>query len=216
MIARGSQLGHGEDDGEMKATRHRNQAGNGGFTLPEVLITTAIVGIVTAGVYRVFIGTLLETKAGTSQAVYIDWGRRAASRIMRYVEQGQSVTVPNPHKMLITSIDISVYPPVTTVATLEFTDADSDPSTLADNALTYDPDTSVSGDERTVCTHVTPIAGTPMFKVYAAAPQSVLVRFHVGDASPSEPRYYESGPGYQGLEIRFAATPRDIHQQWQL
>ena len=73
-----------------------------------------------------------------------------------------------------------------------------------------------SGDERTVCTHVTPISNAPMFKVYAAAPQSVMVRFHVGDASPSEPRRYESGPGYQGLEVRFAATPRDIHQQWQL
>ena len=92
---------------------------------------------------------------------------------------------------------------------IRFIDEDSDPTTLGDNVLQVDPDISVASNETVLCDFVSAIPGEEMFQIVPSSPRSALVVFHVGERPPNGAPQLLAGQGYQGIEIRCAATPRN-------
>ena len=56
---------------------------------------------------------------------------------------------------------------------------------------------------------ISPIDGEPMFQIASTSPRTALVSFHVGDLPPAGGGTLLLGGGYQGVEVRAAATPRN-------
>ena len=65
-----------------------------------------------------------------------------------------------------------------------------------------------------LCRNVTALTdGSPIFSVVATTPQAIRIGFHVGDDPDGAEGRNTTGYGYQGLEVRFSATPRNL-QLW--
>jgi hypothetical protein len=182
--------------------------GNAGFTLPEVAIASGLLVFVCAGVLAAFLTGLKMSVAGGNQVRFTALGREAAQKISRFVEDGKSVGVTTQGLEIVT-VNLMA-------ARIYLDDRDGDPDTVADNFLMYDPDSDplVTGDEREICNYVSPIPGEPMFSLVPATPDAVSVCFHVGDGTNiSHASFSGTGEGYQGVEVRVSATPRNL-QRW--
>lgn len=177
-----------------------------GFTLPEVLIASSVLVMVATAALAAFMTALKMSVAGGNQVRFTAMGREASQRIARYVEEGKSVGVSGNGLEIVT---VNLRP-----ARIYFVDTDGDPETVSDNLLIYDPDLSVSGDEVEICDYVSPIPGESMFSIVPATPDAASVRFHVGDGTNvSHTEFSGTGQGYQGVQVRVSATPRNL-QRW--
>jgi hypothetical protein len=97
------------------------------------------------------------------------------------------------------------------VARISFNDGDSNPSSTEDNTLRYTPDAIAGSEAKDLCSHVMPIGDSAIFQVLPTSPISVVVRFHLGDGYLDADRdAHITGKGYQGVEVRFSATPRNL------
>ena len=190
----------------MKTVKYSMIKGIPGYTLIEILVATALFGLVAAGGYLAFSHALRLTRAGEFQVHFTSMGRAAAQKIARYVERGKAVGV-SAGGLTIIMINL-------TSAQIRFQDGDGDISSVKDNCLIYDPDTTVAGNEEILCSHVSSIAGEPMFSIIAASPSAARVHFHVGDGTNIQDADFSgTGAGYQGIEVRVSATPRNL-QRW--
>ena len=182
----------------------RGSRSKNGFTLTEVMVATGLFGIVSAGVFHAFSASGLQTRAGQSQVHFANEGRIAAQVIATYIEKGKAASA--------STNGISIVLPDYVLAQIRFEDGDGLIETVEDNRLVYDPDVDEDGAVEELCRYVSPIAGEEMFR--ASSPGSVGLSFHVGDGTdPSYTSFSGSGSGYQGIEIRMSATPRNM-QRW--
>jgi len=175
-----------------------------GFTLIEVLVASSIAVLVSAGIYSVFISELKGMRSGSNQALFIARARGAEQRISRTVRQSKYFEIPNAWTLYL-------YDPENERTIIEYADLDDNPETLEDNVLLCTPP---DGDPFPICAYVSPIsADTDLFSIVPTTPKSIQVCIHVGDDLNAENDNKKTGRGYQGVEMRFSATPRNI-QYW--
>jgi len=174
-----------------------------GFTLVEVMIAVSIFIVLIAMAIAAYTSTMRFASEGSTHVNFIDTARAAEQQILKYVQAGGAVGVE--------AEAIRLYMPDDTIARIKFEDDDGDPQTVADNRLVYDPNESVANNDVEICREVSPIDGEPMFKLVATSPRSVILSFHVGEVPPEDSDGSEllAGQGYQGVEVRVSATPRN-------
>ena len=173
-----------------------------GFTLTETIFATCIFAAVSAGIYSVFVQSQLDIRSGTSQASFIAMARLSQQQITELIQEGQAVSIYDNY--------IDIQTTNNQVARISFVDGDSNPNSADDNVLRYIPNAIGGSEGRDLCRFVMPI-GDAMFQALPTSPMSVMIRYHVGDGMMEEDRdAHTSGRGYQGVEVRFSATPRNL------
>jgi prepilin-type N-terminal cleavage/methylation domain-containing protein len=179
----------------------------GGFTLTEVMVAAFVSAIIAAGIFSALSILTLQTRAGMSQLGFIQEARRAQQRLVREVQQSKYFEIRDEGRLLL------LYSVDNTLTQIRYVDEDDNPRTVADNRIeVIRPD----GERRVICRHVSLLQGdVPVFRTQGAGARAVMMAFHVGDstAAHAAERRYETGPGYQGVEVRVAATPRNL-QRW--
>lgn len=185
----------------MRLMRQRTKAG---FSLVEAMFSMGLFGMVAAMLYGAFIDALLDTRAGTSQARFTAMARASEQQILRYVQKGMAIWVSDN--------SVIVWSTNNTVGSIYYLDGDGNPGTVEDNKLVYLPSLwAAEGSALTISTHISRIGDKPFFSLVPTSPDSVGVCYHVGDGLLEDDRSaYKSGAGYQGVEVRFAATPRNL------
>ncbi|HBA85830.1 MAG TPA: hypothetical protein DCZ95_17240 [Verrucomicrobia bacterium] len=177
----------------------------GGFTLTEVIFSVFLFTLASAGVYKTFIQTALNVKAGNSQASFVAMGRSAEQKILKYIQQARAVAPQSTYLDIMTTDS--------GIARIYFEDMDGNPYTAEDNFLRYKANyLDNNSPVETLCGHVSFLDGE-MFRNLSidAQANSVQVSFHVGDGwSYQDTDTYGTGAGYQGVEVRFSATPRNV------
>ncbi|MCK5849359.1 MAG: type II secretion system protein [Kiritimatiellae bacterium] len=177
-----------------------------GYTLLEVMVSSAIMSLVVTAAMSAFWFAGRMTRAGGYQVEFNAMGRIASQKITRYIENGRAVAVSS-NGLDIMQVDLRC-------SRLFYRDADGDSSTIEDNCIVYDPDISSAGKEKILCSHVTPIDEEPIFSIIPSTPNVAKMKFHVGDGTNIQHTSFSgTGQGYQGLEIRVSATPRNL-QRW--
>jgi prepilin-type N-terminal cleavage/methylation domain-containing protein len=191
--------------GEMMRNATRGP-GRAGFTLPELSVAVGIGAFVTVGMLVLFSDVSRWSRANGYQIQFSSMARTASQKIVRCIENGRSVGIGS-NGLDIVTVNMRV-------AQIRFEDADGCLDTEADNRLMYDPDTSAASGERVLCTHVSSIPGVAMFEIVPSSPNSVSIRFHVGDSTnEADAAFSGTGTGYQGVEVRVSASPRNL-QRW--
>ncbi|MBN2301279.1 MAG: prepilin-type N-terminal cleavage/methylation domain-containing protein [Lentisphaerae bacterium] len=188
----------------------KSETGNGkyksGFTVIEMVVATMVSGIVVAAAMTAVVFAAKMVRAGNSQVEFNGAARLAAEKIVRYVEVGKAVsTVANGLDIMMVDF---------TFATIRFVDLDGDLDTVEDNTIRYDADGAGAGSAEILCKNVTPIDGEPMFAIIPSSRDVARVCFHVGDGSSIWHAFFTgTGQGYQGIQIRVSAAPRNL-QMW--
>ena len=181
-------------------------ADRAGFTLLEAVFAAALFGLVMVAVFAAFSTATRLARAGVSQVRFTAQGRVAAQKITRIIEEAKAVGASSNALNLVTLGFGS--------SRIYFDSGDGDVSSVADNTLVYVPVVGATGGVETLCTHVSPVAGTPMFSVSVSTSAAARVVFHVGDGTNVEDAVFtRTGMGYQGLEVRLSASPRNL-QLW--
>lgn len=178
-----------------------------GFTLAETVIALSVSSLVVLGVMMFYRGVMVQARGGSSQCRYMALGRQAQQKLTSFVREGKAIGVQTNRVVILQKTDL--------MAAIEYIDGDNNPSTVADNVIRYDPDVWVRGDEKIVCAFVRPVDGqTNIFSVVPNSPASVRIEFHLGDSTNLlDSSSIASGVGYQGVEIRFSVSPRNL-QYW--
>lgn len=165
-----------------------------------MVATTLLVGVVSLSI-SLTVSTLIHAREGSIQLSVIGKARNAKQLIVRNIQQGRAVGADSNHFSIVRA-DFSE-------AAIRFVDGDNNPDTIQDNRLEYDPDITLGGDQVVLCDHVSPVPGEPMFQVLSTSPRSASMTFHVGERAPPGGEDLLSGDGYQGIEIRLSAHPRN-------
>lgn len=179
----------------------------GGFTLTEVMVASSLSALVAAGAFSAFSVASRSALAGRSQVQFNDAARLVSQKLVEYVEEGRTVGVATPNALDIIMLDLRN-------AQIRLVDGDGNPGTVTDNKLVYDPDVNVSGNEKTLCNYVSSIGTNDLFSIVAVSPSAARFCFHIGDGTNvTDASFSGTGPGYQGIEVRISATPRNL-QHW--
>ena len=184
-----------------------------GFTLVEVIIASGLFAIVATMTVGAFCGAFRDSKGCCSQINFTATARIAQQRITKYVENGRSAAV--------VSNGVNIYAiSLTNYCRIAYVDADSNPNTEANNQLIYYPDGTTINNALVLCSRVSPIRTndvSTIFRIISTTPSSVGVAFHVGDLTNATDAVAGSytGQGYQGLDVRFTATPRNLLREYQ-
>lgn len=176
------------------------------FTLAELMVAVGMASPVLVAMMSFGLFSASRIKSGQKQMLFNYKGRFGAERLTQAIQLGRMVTA--------TTDGLTVYVVNADghISQVWYADADANPATIGDNNIWIDPDVDIAGDTRVLIPYVTPITGQPVFAILNGA---LFARFHVGDAAPygaESDRF--SGRGYQGLQIRFVAKPRNIGQVW--
>ena len=181
-----------------------------GFTLAEVVIASGLFAIVATVAVAAFCGAFQDSKGCCWQITFTANGRAAQQRITKYIENGRSAAV--------VSNGVNIYAiSLTNYCRIAYLDADNDPTTEANNELVYYPDGTTTANMLVLCNRVSPITTNVMFRIITTTPCSVGIAFHIGDttnANDASSGSY-SGKGYQGVNMRFTATPRNLMREYQ-
>jgi type II secretory pathway pseudopilin PulG len=181
-----------------------------GFTMAEIVIAAGLFAIVATMTVGAYCGAFRDAKGCCSQINYTATGRIAQQRITKYVENGRSAAV--------VSNGVNIYAiSLTNYSRIAYLDADNNPNTEGNNELVYYPDGTTTNNMSVLCNQVSAITTNTMFRIIATTPCSVGVAFHLGDTTNATDalngRY--SGKGYQGINMRFTATPRNLMREYQ-
>ncbi|MCF7838341.1 MAG: prepilin-type N-terminal cleavage/methylation domain-containing protein [Candidatus Marinimicrobia bacterium] len=175
-----------------------------GFTLPELLVALFLFVIISGSIYGVVFGSLLQIQAGTSQIIFNARARQTQQRLTRLVQQSKYFQV-------VDGRTLHLFDPDNRRTVFRYEDLDNNQETLADNRLVQ---RAPNGDEEVLATAITPVTiGQPIFTVGATGSREVRFAFHVGDFRQGTGQRYGTGPGYQGVIVRFSAAPRNL-QRW--
>lgn len=193
---------------EESAPHARAVSADGGFTLVEVIIASSLFFGIFGLVISVYLNTLEGTHAGLSQMDYTTSAQLSEQKMVRYVEKSKFFNC-------VSGNEIVLYTPNPSNGALEkasllYTGRYDD--RYLENSAIYYVRTNDYGHvlERTALVKcVTAISNQPIFSKQG---KSVCVNYQVGDPADSE-RESSSGPGYQGQEVRFYVTPRNL-QTW--
>ena len=194
----------------MEGTRMKKGKQNGS-TLVEALIAGSLMLLLVLMVTSTMLESLKSTKAGTSQVQYLSNARIAQEKIMKIVNDGWLLKAINNGSQLLVQYD-PVGDKTIVQALIWYQDQDNNVNTTANNLLWYDPNRVVSGDERILLRNVRPLGTNSIFTVVNSGrgAGTARFRFHVGDSSAEYGKFSASGMGYQGVDVKFSATPRDI------
>ena len=182
-----------------------------GFTLVEALIAGSLMLLLVLMVTSTMLESLKSTKAGTSQVQYLSNARIAQEKIMKIVNDGWLLKAINNGSQLLVQYD-PVGDKTIVQGLIWYQDQDNNVNTTANNLLWYDPNRLVSGDERILLRNVRPLGTNAIFTVVngGRGAGTARFRFHVGDSSTELGKFSASGMGYQGVDVKFSATPRDL------
>lgn len=179
-----------------KSWRYRN------MTLTELMFAVTLGALLISLAYPIIITAMQQTKAGTWQAVFIDETRQAQQKINKTVQSQKFLHLRDEHTVELYSIDGD--------QSLLFYDTEGE---HLKNAIVLETPDSTD----VLCRYVNPISDTePIFDVVWNSTNSrkwLRVALHVGDSPEEDEQKYETGPGYQGVELRFTASPRNL-QRW--
>ena len=185
---------------------NKSAKGGAGFTLHETMVSMFLFSMVIAGFYMAFSRSILQTRAGSSQARFVGTARSVQQQVSKYVMSGKAIVVMGDYLYIMTTNN--------RYASVAFRDLDGNPTTMTNNVIVYDPDIWVGGDEVYLCDYVSRIDGENIFSNLPFSPASVKMTFHIGDyTNAASADYYGTGHGYQGVEVRFSAAPRNL-QYW--
>ncbi len=177
-----------------------------GFTLVEIMVAATLffgfVGLITSA----YINTIKGTHAGLSQMNFTSQARLSGQKITRYIESSKFFNCTS-------SSELSLFTPNLTNGVLEqarlrYSCSGSDVSAYQ---IVYEK-LSTYGcvlETKLLASYVTAISNRPIFSKQGKV---VCVSYHIGDPADSE-LGAGSGPGYQGQEVRFYVTPRNL-QTW--
>ena len=174
----------------------------------EILVGTSLSLLVSLAIFTTLVMVNKITYSGNRQVNFNDMARTAQGKIIKIIEESRACSVQSPTVLIL------AYPSADRLiqASLTYVDADNNPATVSNNCIIYDPDTTVSGNEQTICSYVSPIDGSSgIFKMLNISPATVGVSMHVGDAT-NTPGAGILNTGYQGFVLQFSATPRNL--QW--
>jgi type II secretory pathway pseudopilin PulG len=176
------------------------------FTIVEVVIAAGVsVVAMTAVIYMLMYSSktaqsnLSQLHAGTaSRRLYehVGFNTRQAKRIV-VATDGLSVEFTRTDDV---------------VCSYTYVDEDGDPATIMNNRMIFDPDLSVTGDQETVVSGVSPGPGGWIFS--PDNPRPVLImNFRIGDPDddPAHISNAFTGPGAQGVDVLTRITPRNLH-----
>ena len=182
-----------------------------GFTLVEALIAGSLMLLLVLMVTSTMLESLKSTKAGTSQVQYLSNARIAQEKIMKIVNDGWLLKAINSGSQLLVQYD-PVGDKTIVQGLIWYQDQDNNVNTTANNLLWYDPNRVVAGDERILLRNVRPLGTNAIFTVVNSGrgAGTARFRFHVGDSSAEYGKFSASGMGYQGVDVKFSATPRDL------
>ncbi len=184
------------------------QAGGAGFTLIEVIISSSLFFGIFGLIIGVYLNTIRGTHAGLCQMDYTSNAQWSEQKIVRYVEKCKFFNC-------VSENEVVLYTPNPTNGALEkaslrysgrYAEAYLGNSTIS-YVRTNDCGTVLEREVLAKC--VTQINSQPIFSKQG---KSICINYQVGDPSDSERAAY-SGPGYQGQEVRFYVTPRNL-QTW--
>ena len=176
------------------------------FTLAEIMVATSVMTIILGGMITFTVMTNWRFRAGVSQVWFTAEARKGSSRLTTLIENAKLASVKADGNSFY------LINPDDTVSLIYFQNDDGNLNTITDNAIWFDPNTNVAGDAYILIHYVTPWPNTPIF---SGSNGAVVMCFHVGDAAANvsaSDRF--SGPGYQGVRVRWAATPRNVGQVW--
>ncbi|MDD2235673.1 MAG: prepilin-type N-terminal cleavage/methylation domain-containing protein [Kiritimatiellae bacterium] len=200
MIKNSRTIHQGSDGKGAKA------APSSGFTLIEIIIAMALffgfIGVITS----TYLNTLKGTHSGLAQMNYTTQARLSGQKIARYIESCKFFNC-------VSSTELSLFSPnpvsgVLEQSRLRYIQSGSDVSTYQichEKLNTYGCVTETNR----LASYVTAISNQPIFSKRSKV---VYVSYHIGDPAGSE-LATGSGPGYQGQEVRFYVTPRNV-QTW--
>lgn len=177
-----------------------------GFTLIEIIIASALFFGIIGTITSVYLNTLKGAQAGLSQMKYTTQAQLSGQKIMRYIEQSKFFNC-------VSSSELMLYTPNPTNGVLEQGrlryvcggTAVSNCFIRYEKLNQYGCITSTN----LLATFVSAISNQPLFSRQGKV---VCVNYHVGDPATSALNG-GSGPGYQGQEVRFYVTPRNL-QTW--
>ena len=192
---------------------HR-QINRHGFTLTEVIIASGLFAIVATISVGAFCGAFRDSKGCCSQINFTATARIAQQRITKYIENG--------HNASVISNGVNVYD-ITLINywRIAYVDADNNPNTEGNNQLIYYPDGTTTQNSLVLCSRVSPIDNTTnvstIFSIVSTTPSSVGIAFHLGDRTNATDAVNGSvsGMGYQGINVQFTATPRNLLRTYQ-
>lgn len=190
-----------------------------GFSLLEVLVSLAVFGLLAGGVVVALLQSIELSKAGSSQTAVVGDARLAQQKIQSIIHKGIRLGTLTYNGKPAMRIDVDhQHNGSLTHAIMWYQDDDNDPTTEFNNRIWYDPDRYdlyVKTAPEVVVDNVTPIGTNAIFTVFGSGGQAgtARFRFHLGDSDEADySKYSESGKGYQGIEVRFSASPRDLHE----
>ena len=192
----------------MRKASHRQ-----GFTLTEVIIASGLFAIVATMTVGAFCGAFRDSKGCCSQINCTATARIAQQRITKYVENGRSAAV--------VSNGVNIYAiSLTNYCRIAYLDSDNNNNTEANNQLVYYPDGATTNNALVLCCRVSPIQTndtSTIFRIISTTPCSVGLAFHIGDLTNATDAVAGSytGQGYQGIDVRFTATPRNLLREYQ-
>ena len=166
------------------------------MTLTEIMFAVALLAILTAMAYPIIVNAMHQVSAGTWQARFIDEARISQQRLNRVIQQ---------HK----------YMDLLDESTVRLYDIKGDISVVryVDNEIVLEKD----GTTQVLSSFVSPISeDDPIFSYFPSphsSRQRLRIAMHIGDPPDGGERKFETGPGYQGVELRFSASPRNL-QEW--
>lgn len=184
-----------------------------GFTLTEILVATALASLVAAGGYAAFSFALRYVMAGSYQVQFTASGRITGQKIVNYIENGKAVSIGagsnGSPELDIMGINLSN-------SAIRFV-TNGGLTNIQNNMLVYVPDTTKTNYVM-LCNYAGPIPGeSNMFSILPLSPIAAVVCFTVGVGTnvgnTSLSGTLGTGFGYQGVDIRVSATPRNI-QRW--
>lgn len=192
----------------MSFTRHNAASRQRGFTLTEVILACSLLVMVTAIVIPCLTWAMRIGRSGSQQAQYTIAARQSEIKIARLIQAGKTVGVVS-NVVQITTV-------TNTLATITFADLDNNPTTLSNNVLRFDPNTATTGGEINICSWVSPIPGEPLFTNVSVSRTAVAFSYYIGEGTnASYASHFGSSPGYQGIEVRFSATPRNLQSLYE-
>lgn len=172
------------------------------MTLVELMFAATLAALLIALAYPIIINAMHQTKAATWQSVFIGEARMAQQKINRAVQSKNFINLRDEHT-------VELYPTDGDSSILYY-DAEGEHQK---NAIVLDtPD-----GKKVLCQYVSPISETEsIFRVVSGNDNSrnrLRVALHVGDSPEEGEQKYQTGPGYQGVELRFTVFPRNT-QEW--
>ena len=180
----------------------RRQCFDAGFSVLEIMIATAIMALIGSSFVAAYLTGDRLVRQCLSLATVQAEGRLGMEKMERELRMATSASVAAGGDQITFVVDLNGNPsaPNYVTRTLIFSAGDGNEATPADNVLTYDPNTSVAGDEQTVMKNIRRMPGYNIFSVNGKV---VTIKVRISDVIPT----YQSAT-YSGSNVDISTQVR--------